>query len=165
MGIFDKFFKKNTNNICKDKNSPYYNYPNDLKSYCECRDKYQETWNLAGLYTEKINYYYYNYINSNNHNDFNNLLMYCQKYTELLPKIEEAKKEDSKVNGTVYKEDSYSLVHHRLAMAYEKACCYNSAINVCKEAIDKGYTDGTKGGFEARLSRILKKQTEINKKN
>ena len=90
--------------------------------------------------------------------------MYCQKYTELLPKIEEAKKEDFKVNGTIYKENSYSLVHHRLAMAYEKACCYNSAINVCKEAIDKGYNDGTKGGFEARLSRILKKQTEISKK-
>lgn len=163
MGILNKFFRKKLNNVYKDKNNPYYNYPSDLKAYCEYRDKYQELWNLFGIYREKINYYYYNYINSNNRNDFDNLLVYCQKYTELLPKIEEAKKEDFRINGTVYKEDNYSIVHHRLAMAYEKACCYNSAINVCKEALAQGYTDGTKGGFEARLSRILKKQAEINK--
>ena len=161
MGIFSKLFNKDDENICKDKNSPYYNYPNDLKAFCEYRDKYQNTWNLYGNYKEQINHYYYNYINSNNHNDFNKLLVYCQKYTELLPKIEEAKREDAKINGTVYKEDNYSIVHHRLSMAYEKAKCYNSAINICEEAISQGYTDGTKGGFEARLNRLKKKQSEI----
>ena len=151
------FSRKKKQNICTDRNSQYYGYPNDLKEYCEYQDKYGPLWNLFGEYKEKINHYYYNYINSKNHNDFNNLLLYCQKYNELLPKIEEAKKNDTKINGTVYKEDTYSLVHHRLATAYEKAECYNSAINICNEAISRGYTDGTKGGFEARLERLKKK--------
>ena len=163
MGIFDKFFKKNTNNICKDKNSPYYNYPNELKVYCEYQDKYGSLWNLIGEYTEKINYYYSNYINTNNKEDFNNLYIYCNRYIKLLPQLEEAKKEDTKINGTLYKIPYYCIAYHKLAMAYEKAQCYNSAINVCKEAIEQGYTDGTKGGFEARLTRLLKKQSKINK--
>lgn len=162
MGLLNKIFRKN-NSICTDKSSPYYNYPNELKQFCEYNDKYQNTWNLYGEYKELINHYYYEFINSNNKNDFNKLLIYCQKYMDLLPKIEEAKIEDTKINGTIYKHDSYSIVHHRLAMAYEKAQCYNSAINVCNEAIEKGYTDGTRGGFEARLNRIQKKQNEINK--
>lgn len=163
MGLLNKLFKKNRNDICTDKNNPYYAYPNELKNFCEYRDKYQDTWNLYGKYTELINHYYYEFINTHNQNDFNKLLIYCQEYSNLLPKIAEAKKEDAKINGTVYKEDTYSLVHHRLSMAYEKAQCYNSAINVCKEAIELGYTDGTKGGFKARINRIKKKQDEINK--
>ena len=161
MGILQNLFSKNKKqDICTDKNSKYYGYSNDLKEYCEYQDKYGSLWNLFGEYKEKINNYYYNYINSKRHSDFNNLLLYCQKYNELLPKIKEAKKEDTRINGTVYKEDTYSLVHHRLAMAYEKAECYNSAINICNEAIAQGYTDGTKGGFEARLERLKKKQYE-----
>ena len=35
--------------------------------------------------------------------------------------------------------------------------------NICKEAISKGYTDGTKGGFEERLKRLQKKQDETKK--
>ena len=133
-----------------------------MKNFCEYRDKYTALWNLYGSYKEKINYYYYNYINTQSHSDFNNLLLYCQKYNDILPQIEEAKRVDTQMNGTVYSQDTYSIVHHRLAMAYEKAQCYNSAINVCEEAIAKGYTDGTIGGFEARLNRIKKKQNEIN---
>ena len=71
------------------------------------------------------------------------------------------KKEDTKINGTIYKKPYYCVAYHKLAMAYEKAQCYNSAINVCEEAIEKGYTDGTKGGFETRLNRLKKKQSEI----
>lgn len=161
MGILSSLFNKSKNqNICTDKNSKYYGYTNELKEYCEYRDKYGPLWNLYGQYKEKINYYYYNYINTKNHNDFNSLLIYCQKYNDLLPQIEKAKEEDTKINETIYKKDTYSIVHHRLAMAYEKAECYNSAINICNEAIAHGYTDGTKGGFEARLERLKKKQIE-----
>ena len=161
MGILSNFFNKSKKqNICTNKNSQYYGYPNDLKEYCEYQDKYGPLWNIYGEYKEKINYYYYNYINNKNHNDFNNLLIYCQKYNDILPQIEKAKEEDTKINGTIYKKDTYSIVHHRLAMAYEKAECYNSAINICNEAIAQGYTDGTKGGFESRLERLKKKQNK-----
>lgn len=159
MGILSGLFsRKKKQNNCTDRNSQYYGYPNDLKEYCEYQDKYGPLWNLLGNYTEKINYYYSDYINTNKHEDFNNLLSYCLKYIELLPQLEEAKKEDSRINGTVYKNPYYCIAYHKLAMAYEKAECYNSAINVCNEAIAQGYTDGTKGGFEARLKRLKKKQ-------
>ena len=159
MGILSSFFNKSKKqNLCTNKNSQYYGYPNDLKEYCEYQDKYGPLWNLYGEYKEKINYYYYNYINTKNHSDFNSLLIYCQKYNDLLPQIEKAKEEDANINGTIYKKDTYSIVHHILAMAYEKAECYNSAINICNEAIAQGYTDGTKGGFKARLERLKKKQ-------
>ena len=160
MGFLSNLFKKK-DNICTDKNSKYYAYPNNLKEYCEYQDIYLKVWNLAGEYTEKINYYYSNYINTTKQDDFNNLFLYCQKYIELLPQLEEAKKEDSRINNTVY-TNNYCVAYHKLAMAYERCGCYNSAINVCNDAIAQGYSDGTKGGFEARLSRIMKKQTELN---
>lgn len=158
MSILSNLFLKKDNKINYNKADKYHGYSDDLREYCKYQDKYGPLWNLLGTYTEKINYYYSNYINTNKHEDFDNLLSYCLKYIELLPQLEEAKKEDSRINGTVYKKDTYSLVHHRLAMAYEKAECYNSAINICNEAIAQGYTDGTKGGFEARLERLKKKQ-------
>lgn len=161
MGFFSNLFRNNKK-FCTDKNCQYYGYSNELKEFCEYQDKYLTVWNLAGEYTEKINYHYSNYINSNKKEDFNSLFLYCQKYIELLPQLEAAKKEDSRVNTTVY-TNNYCVAYHKLAMAYEKGGCYNSAINVCNEALARGYSDGTKGGFEARLARIIKKQAEINK--
>ena len=77
MGLLSKLFKKQKdNNICTDKDNQYYGYPTDLKNFCEYQDKYTSLWNLYSNYIEKINYYYYNYINTNSHNDFNNLLIY-----------------------------------------------------------------------------------------
>lgn len=160
MGLFTDLFKKNK---CTDKNNKYYGYSNDLKEYCEYRDKYLHVWNLSSEYTEKINHYYYNYINTSSSKDFNSLLLYCQKYIELLPQLEEAKKEDSRINNATY-DKPYCVAYHKLAMAYEKGECYNSAINVCNDAIAQGYSDGTKGGFESRLKRLRKKQAEINTK-
>ena len=155
MGFFSNLFRSLENNSSS--------HQADMKAWQEYQNKYLNVWNLIGEYTEKINYYYSNYINNNKQEDFNNLFLYCQKYIELLPQLEEAKKEDSRINNTVY-TNNYCVAYHKLAMAYEKGCCYNSAINVCNDAIAKGYTDGTKGGFEARLARIMKKQAEINNK-
>ena len=161
MGIFSRLFNKNNENICKDKTSKYYNYDIETMKYAQYQEKYGELWNLIGEYTQKINTYYSDYINTNSKEAFNNLFVYCNRYFDLIPKFEEARKEDTRINGTIYKNPYYCVAYHKLAMAYEKAECYNSAINVCEEAIDKGYTDGTKGGFEARLNRLKKKQSEI----
>ena len=150
--------------FCAYSTNSYHGYHNDLKEFCQFQDKYRATWLLAGEYTEKINKYYYNYINYNNHEDFDNLLIYCLKYIDLLPKLEEANREDHQINGTPLIDNSYCVAYHKLAMAYEKSGCYNSAINVCNEAIARHYTDGTKGGFKARIKRIQKKQDEIENK-
>lgn len=159
FGLSDifKWLKPNKHNKKKE-NDPYYNYPDDLRAFCEYRDKYGPIWNLEGEYKEQINNYYSKYINTKETKYFIELYSYCMKYIELLPKYEEAKKEDTRINGITYKPSSYCIAYHKLAMAYEKAGHYDSAINVCKEAISKGYTDGTKGGFEARIDRIKKKQ-------
>jgi hypothetical protein len=148
MGLLSYFFgsKKPTNSSIK-KTNEYVNY----------RDKFQNIWNLSGEYTEKINTYYSDFINYKKQEDFNNLLLVCEKYIEILPLLQEAQKEDSRINKTVYPKKMYSLPHHKLAMAYEKAECYNSAIKVCQEAISKGYTDNTKGDFKGRIEKLKKK--------
>lgn len=152
MGLLNFLVKKSSK-----QEDIYKGYSKELREYSEYQDKYGEVWNLCGEYTEKINHYYSSYINSNSKDDFNNLLHYCQKYIELLPKLEEAKQEDIKINKTNYPQKTYCIAYHKLAMAYEKAGCYNSAINVCKEAIEKGYSDGTKGDFLSRIQRIKEK--------
>lgn len=161
MRILDIFFKK-SNKVCKDKNSKYYNYDIKTMEYAQYQEKYGELWNLLGEYTQKINHYFSDYMHTNKKEDFNNLFSYCLKYIDLLPQLEEAKKEDTRITGTVYKTPYYCVAYDKLASAYEKANCYNSVINVCEEAMKSGYTDGTKGGFEARLTRIKNKQNEIN---
>lgn len=45
----------------------------------------------------------------------------------------------------------------RLAIIYERRGEYQEAIAVCERALDFGLSDGTKGGFEGRLERIMKK--------
>lgn len=161
MGILSKFFNKN-NQICKDKNSKYYNYNLKTMEYAQYQEKYGELWHLLEEYKQKINNYYSSYIDTNKKEDFSKLFSYCLKYIDLLPQLEEAKREDTRITGTVYKSPYYCVAYDKLVSAYEKANCYNSAINVCEEAIKGGYTDGTKGGFEARLIRIKDKQNEIN---
>ena len=88
MSIFDKLFNKENKNICKDKKSLYYNYPNDLKDYCEYEDKYQYVWNLIGEYTQKINTYYSDYINTNNKEAFNNII---KPFEEVINKLKKRK--------------------------------------------------------------------------
>lgn len=162
MEFLDKLFKsKNNQDICTDKNSKYYAYPNDLKEYCEYQDKYQQTWLLGAKYTEKINYHYSNYINSKKETDFNILLDYCNKYIELLPKLKEAQEEDTGINGTIYSNPSYCIAYHKLAMAYEKHGDYDKAINICHIAISQNYSDGTKGDFKSRIERLKKKQANL----
>ena len=45
----------------------------------------------------------------------------------------------------------------RLAIIYEKQGKYDAALDVCEQALQRGLEDGTKGGFEGRKQRILKK--------
>lgn len=153
----DTKFRSTT--IDLDKNDPYDGYPDDLRKSCEYDDKYQYIWDNASKYIEKINYFYSKYTNYNKEEDFNNLLIYCNKHIELLPKLEEAKNEDYKINGTIY-SSKYCIAYHKLAMAYEKKGCYSDAISICNEAISKGYSDGTKGDFEARIKKLKNKLKE-----
>lgn len=161
MGFFSDLFRSNKNS-CTNKEDKYCRYPQDLKEFCEYRDKYNSTFLLAGEYTEYITTYYSNYINYNQRSDFDSLLFYCQKYIDLLPTLEEANKEGNRINGTPLAINPYCIAYHKLAMAYEKSGCYNSALKVCEEAQSRGYSDGTKGGFESRIKRIKKKQLEIS---
>jgi tetratricopeptide (TPR) repeat protein len=48
-------------------------------------------------------------------------------------------------------------IYKRLCLMYERSGHYKDAIKFCEDAIKKGLSDGTKGGFEGRLRRILKR--------
>ena len=157
MGFLSNLSKKD---YCTDKNSKYYGYSNDLRQFCEHRDNYQNYWNLAGEYTQKINNYYSEFINNNlSEYNFNLLLEYCNKYIEIVPILKKAQIEENKINNTDYKTISYCIGYHKLALAYEKLNNYSEAIKICKKAIDEGfYDDKTKGGFKGRIKRLDKKQ-------
>ena len=45
----------------------------------------------------------------------------------------------------------------QLAILYEKAGKYREAIDICKQAIDYGLTDKTKGGYPGRIEKLQKK--------
>lgn len=149
--------KKNENKVIINS---YEDYPEESRAFYEYKQKYDPIWNLEYEYREQINNYYSKYINTKETKDFIELYSYCMKYIESLPKFKEAREAESKVIEEPTKPNTYCIAYHKLAMAYEKAEHYESAINVCKDAISKGYTDGTKGGFEARIDRIKKKQTK-----
>lgn len=56
-----------------------------------------------------------------------------------------------------WRSDSYPAFK-QLAVIYEKSGQVQAAVALCKEAIALGYTrDGTKGGMEARLAKLMKK--------
>lgn len=155
--------EKNNNVETKLQKDQYKNYSDDLRTFCEHRDKYQKYWNLSGEYIQKINDCYSNFIN----NDlsmyyFNLLLKYCNEYIKIVPYLRESQIEENKINKTNYKVMSYCIGYHKLVLAYEKINNYSEAIKICKIAIEQGfYDDKTKGGFEERIKRLEKKQKTL----
>lgn len=172
MKFLSKLFKNNKQmqfeeNICTDKNSPYYNYPNDLKAWCENRDKYAITWQNFAKYKENINHYYSDFINNGlKQKDLQQLENYCNKYLELVPDLIKSLKEEKQINKDdkmiINANQYYEFVYKKLALAYEKQGDYQKAIEICQKSIDSGFVnDGTKSGFNGRIEKLKKK---LNKK-
>lgn len=157
--ILYKLFGKKDNNICKDKSNQYYNYPNDLKLWCENRDKYFTYWEQASTCIQNINENYSQFINNNlSEYYFSKLLLNCNTYIKLKPILDESIKKENEINNTNDIPSCYNIGYHKLAMAYEKLGQYQNAINICKEAIKNGYTDDkTKYGFQGRIKRLENK--------
>lgn len=65
-------------------------------------------------------------------------------------------------NDRIYKGNPHVLSFKRLAILYEKQERYNEAIEVCKLAMKYKQSDGTKGGYESRLSKLQKKLDKAN---
>lgn len=137
-------------------NNKYKGYSQDLKEYCLYRDKYQKYWNEQGKYIEGINKNYSLFINNNlDMNYFNTMLEYCYKYLEIMPIIEESRKEDTRINRTEYPKEKSNLAYKKMALAYEKLGNYEKAISICEEAIKNGYTnDDTKSGYVGRIEKL-----------
>lgn len=84
-------------------------------------------------------------------------IVLCQKNLQLLPQVQGAFRAEIRLGYS----DAPPRVptYKRLAMAYEKQGDINKAIEVCKEAIAKGYNyDGTKEGMHGRIKRLEKKR-------
>ena len=164
MGLFSFLFKSlKDENICTDKNSEYYGYPNDLKAWCENQDKYSNTWKKYAKYREKINNYYSNFINNGfKSSDLTELENYCDKYLDLIPDIIKSLQEEKKINNDknmiINEQSYYSFVYKKLALAYEKQGNYQKAIDICQKSISNGVTDdGTKSGFSGRIEKLQNK--------
>lgn len=169
MSLFSFLFKSSKDeNVCTDKNSEYYGYPNDLKAWCENQNKYSNTWKKYANYREKINNYYSNFINNGlSQTDLAKLEDYCNKYLGLLPDIIKSLKEEKSItndkNMIINEQSYYSFVYKKLALAYEKQGDYQKAMDICQKSISSGITnDGTKSGFSGRIEKLQKKLIKRN---
>lgn len=61
------------------------------------------------------------------------------------------------INTIDYLKGAMILTFKRLAILYEKQGRFNEAIEVSKQALEIGQTDGTKNGYEGRIERLIKK--------
>ncbi len=75
-----------------------------------------------------------------------------------LPKIE---KSYMRREGTPLSECRVSTFQH-LATLLTEVGKFDDAMAVCQEAISRGYSDNTKGGYEGRIQQILKKKAKAN---
>lgn len=161
MGLFNLLFGSSVD--INNTNNKHFGYPKDLKSWCENRNKYSNTWQKYAEYREKINHYYSNFINNElNQSDLTKLENYCNKYLELIPDIIKSLKEEKSItndtNVIINDQSYYSFVYKKLVLAYEKQGNYQKAIDICQKSIDLGIIDdGTKGGFIGRAEKLSKK--------
>jgi hypothetical protein len=86
------------------------------------------------------------------------LITICKLDIELFPKFREAWFEKNPDYISLPRIPSFQ----RLIQVYEKRNQINEAIQICKLAIQYGLDDGTKGGFEARLEKLRKKQIKVS---
>jgi len=87
-------------------------------------------------------------------------IFHCIADIEMYP---EFKKEYSKIHPNYATDDGFNIripAFQRLAIIYEKQGEFQKAIEVCKLALSYGLDDGTKGGFEGRIAKLV---TKMNK--
>jgi len=77
----------------------------------------------------------------------------AQAYFEEFSELKEA------VFQELGEEPKVVVIFKQLAILFEEDHEYENAINVCRNAILLGLTDGTKTGYEGRLERLDKKLT------
>lgn len=158
MGLFNLLFRNIT-----DSNDVSSRYPEDLKAWCQNRDKYSDTWQKYAKYREKINHYYSNFINNGLQQiDLVKLENYCNKFLELVPDLIKSLKEEKSIthdtNMIINEQSYYSFVYKKLVLAYQKQGDYQKALDLCNRVISLGITDdGTKMGFIGRAERLSKK--------
>jgi len=84
------------------------------------------------------------------------LITICKLDIELFPKFREA----WFARNPDYKHLPRIPSFQRLIQVYEDRNQLDEAIRICELAIHYGLDDGTKGGFEARMKRLRKKQSQ-----
>lgn len=78
--------------------------------------------------------------------------VYCLKDIALYPKYIPLLEEQSQAQAK-----PYIMAFKRLAIMYEKSSRYEDAIEICRQAMKHGLTDGTKSGYSGRISRLENK--------
>lgn len=87
----------------------------------------------------------------------------CKKDIDLAGDVMEYYHRSESVNGVHVDPSAYMDTFQRLAIIYEKQGKYDEAIEVCKQAIQYGILrDGTQGGMQGRIARIMSKKKKVN---
>lgn len=129
-------------------------------------NKYKDVLEEHFSLNEKIGYQYTIAINQDTliNEETGKCIKLCEDDISLAEKIKEYFEEWNEIQG--YKKIPSYPSFKTLAQLYEKMEDYYSAINVCISSIKLGYvSDGTKGGMQGRLAKLIKKYNEFNNKN
>ncbi|WP_117168840.1 hypothetical protein [Paraliobacillus sediminis] len=174
MGFFDLFkkkqkidimdkpadleFKRSANNLSE---AQYIDDPVEKEAFLrDCEKRYLVEGNTVDLhftYNELINVYYRQRDNWNHALD--NCIECCEKDIELFPVFATKWKEE-------YGDSSPRIPSfERKAIIHEKQGEINKAIYITELAIKYNLIDKTKGGFEGRLERLIKKSGIKNRES
>lgn len=166
MGLFSFLFKTSTNeNICTDKNSEYYEYPENFKKSLELDDKYDKVLNMHFKLLEKIKMNYTVVMNLGDEfsPQMESVIEDCKRDISIAKEVynyymEKAKLDNQPLEDYIPNYESFK----RLAIIYEKRKEYQKALDVCQKSIDIGfYKDGTDGQIPGRMARLYKKLNKI----
>lgn len=133
----------------------------------ELNEKYKTYVEKHYNLLEKIGYQYSIAINQNNifNNETEKCIQLCNEDISIAPILKEYFTEECIIRKQEINLPTYSSFKN-LAMIYEKQEKYDLAIDACINAIKLGFLrDGTTGGMQGRLAKLIKKYNQQTNKN
>ena len=129
--------------------------------------KYKAYVNKHYSLIEKIGFRYSVAINQKSifNKETNICIDLCLEDINLAPELKKYFSEESIIRGEELNLPTYPSFKY-LAMIYEKQQDYLNAIKICIKAIKLGFLrDGTTGGMQGRLAKLIKKYNQQNNSN
>lgn len=156
MGLFDLFEKRESK---QQEESEFQTYLAEHRELDALKRKYSTIENKHFSLLEKESTTYSQLCKTNNWmgKDAERLVKICLDDIALADRMRDCWLEEKKIQHTGGELPHYPAFE-TLVKTYEKQGRFSDAIQVCKKAIDLGFSDdGTKGGMQGRIERLEKK--------